>query len=154
MNSHSPPQLCHLREITVNDESAPPDAISQNQVLAPTTRKRQLTVLISCFVAVVMTIGPNQAYGVFQQFYVTSPESILPPSEAQNRGVIALVGTLAAGLTWGGSIVVNALMSRVSGNANQKIATVGVVVMSLGYGLAGSCSRVSNASLDRNIQEY
>ena len=90
-----------------------------------------------------MTIGPNQSYGVFQQYYVTSAESILPPPEAQNRGAIALVGTLAAGLTWGGSIAVNPLMSRVSGNANQKIAVVGALVMSLGYGIAGSCSRVS-----------
>lgn len=136
----------HALDVTDND--VPPlEAVSQNSLLAPTTRKRQVAVLLSCFVAVAMTIGPNQSYGVFQLYYVTSSESIIPSDEAQNRGAIALVGTLAAGLTWGGSIVVNPLMSRVPGNANRKIATVGCVIMSLGYGLAGSCSRVSGSVL-------
>lgn len=133
-----------FQPMEVNDASPPPDAVTQNHLLlAPTTRRRQIAVLICGFLTVVMTIGPNFAYGVFQEYYVTDSASILPPKDAQNRGVVALVGTLAAGLTWGGSIFVNPLMSRLPGNANKKIATVGCVLMSLGYCLAGSSYAVS-----------
>lgn len=123
------------------DDSPPSDAVRQQQ-LAPITRKRQAIVLICSFLAVVMTIGPNSSYGVFQNYYVTSPDTILHPSEAGNRATVALVGTLGAGLTWGGSIFVNPLMARVKGNANRKISTVGCLLMSLAYSLAGSCTQV------------
>ena len=137
------------------DDVPPADAVGQNQfILTPTTRSRQLAVLICGFLSVVMTVGPNLSYGVFQEYYTTSSGSILPPNEAQNRGLVALVGTLAAGLTWGGSIFVNPLMSRVPGNANKKIATVGCVLMSLAYGLAGSCHTVSDNMLSLIIANF
>lgn len=124
------------------DESPPSDAVVQHQ-LPPTTRQQQMVVLICSFMAVVMTIGPSLSYGVFQEYYVTSSNTILPSAEAKNRSIVALVGTLAAGLTWSGSIFVNPLMSRVKGNANQKISIAGCCLMSLSLALAGSAGRVS-----------
>ncbi|KAK2797515.1 hypothetical protein FQN51_008413 [Onygenales sp. PD_10] len=132
------------------DSPAPSDAVSQRE-LAPPTRKRQLVVLACSFFAVIMTIGPNLSYGVFQDYYVASNKSPLPPSQAQNRAAVALVGTLGAGLTWSGSIFVNPAMTRVKGNANRKIATVGCVLMSLAYGLAGSSSQVWHLILTQGL---
>ncbi|KAF3898704.1 MFS domain-containing protein [Trichophyton interdigitale] len=126
------------------DEMLPADAADGHE-FAPTTRRRQFVVLICSFLAVAMTIGPNFSYGVFQEYYVTSTDSVLDPSEAKNRAAVALVGTLGAGLTWSGSIVINPLVSRVSGNANQKIATAGCCLMSASYALASLSQRVSKS---------
>lgn len=125
-------------------EMRPADAPGGHE-FAPTTRRRQFAVLICSFLAVAMTIGPNFSYGVFQEYYVTSTYSVLDPSEAQNRAAVALVGTLGAGLTWSGSIVINPLVSRVSGNANQKIATAGCCLMSASYALASLSQKVSES---------
>ncbi|DAA79338.1 TPA_exp: putative MFS monocarboxylate transporter [Trichophyton benhamiae CBS 112371] len=121
-------------------EMLPADAAGRHE-FAPTTRRRQFAVLICSFLAVSMTIGPNFSYGVFQEYYVTSTDSVLDPSEAKNRAAVALVGTLGAGLTWSGSIVINPLVSRVSGNANQKIVTAGCCLMSASYALASLSQR-------------
>ncbi|EFE36558.1 uncharacterized protein ARB_04080 [Trichophyton benhamiae CBS 112371] len=125
-------------------EMLPADAAGRHE-FAPTTRRRQFAVLICSFLAVSMTIGPNFSYGVFQEYYVTSTDSVLDPSEAKNRAAVALVGTLGAGLTWSGSIVINPLVSRVSGNANQKIVTAGCCLMSASYALASLSQRVSES---------
>ncbi|KKZ62231.1 hypothetical protein EMCG_03293 [[Emmonsia] crescens] len=130
---------------------SPPSNAAVQQELASATRKGQLVVLTCSFLAVVMTIGPNLSYGVFQDYYVTSSQSILPPSQAQNRASVALVGTLGAGLTWGGSIFVNPLMTRVKGNANRKIATAGCILMSLAYGLASTSSQVWQLLLTQGL---
>lgn len=132
------------KSFELSDTSVPPtpkEAPSEESILAPITRKQQILVLLNAFITVIMTVGPSQSYGVFQQHYTQS--TMLPEAERQNRATVALVGTLETGLTWGGSIVVNALMSRVPGHANRKIATIGCVLMALGYGLAGSSTRVS-----------
>ncbi|EEQ88500.2 hypothetical protein RJZ56_000251 [Blastomyces dermatitidis] len=121
---------------------SPPSNAAVQRDQASTTRKGRLVVLICSFLAVIMTIGPNLSYGVFQEYYVTSSQSLLPPSQAQNRASVALVGTLGAGLTWGGSIFVNPLMTKVKGNSNRKIATAGCVLMSLAYGLASTSNQV------------
>ncbi|MCJ1444250.1 MAG: hypothetical protein MMC23_004751 [Stictis urceolatum] len=92
---------------TAQDEPAP----SSTSALPPITQRDQLLVLLSGFTAVLVTIGPNLSYGVFQSHY-TSPSSPLPPPEQQSTALIALVGTLGAGLTWGGSIFISPLLSR------------------------------------------
>jgi hypothetical protein len=51
------------------------------------------------------------------------------------------VGTLGAGLTWGGSIVVNPLMARV--RDVRWLTVTGVVCMSAGFGLASFGREVS-----------
>lgn len=145
----------------VSNEIVMPEG-SVQQALLPTTRKRQIVVLISAFCTVFQTIGKlvdtaieacfnhiagiNQAYGVFQNYYVStagSPDSILPPSQASNKALVAFIGTLAAGLTWGGSIFVNPLMARTKDL--RWLTLAGVLLMSLGYGLAGFSTRVSRA---------
>ena len=65
---------------------------------------------------------------------MSSPETIIPPSQATSRAFIAFVGTLGAGLTWGGSIYVNPLMARVK--TFKPITIAGASLMSLGYFLA------------------
>ncbi|KMU72466.1 hypothetical protein CISG_09542 [Coccidioides immitis RMSCC 3703] len=137
------------QEFAVSDHP-PADAVIRH-VLAPTTRKTQLVVLISSFLTVIMTIGPNLSYGVFQEYYVTNSGTLLPPSEAKNRGAVALVGTVGAGLTWAGSIFVNPLMTRVRGNANRNITLAGCFLMSLAYGLAGSCDRLWQLALTQGL---
>lgn len=132
--------------------STPSEGDSEASILAPTTRKQQLKVLLYAFVTVVMTIGPSQSYGVFQQHYADS--NMLPSDERKNRSTIALVGTLETGLTWGGSIIVNYLMNKVPGHANRKIATVGCVLMALGYGLAGSSTRVSTLATAFGVSKH
>ncbi|KMQ45647.1 Major facilitator superfamily domain [Trichophyton rubrum] len=131
-------------------EMRPADAPGGHE-FAPTTRRRQFAVLICSFLAVAMTIGPNFSYGVFQEYYVTSTYSVLDPSEAQNRAAVALVGTLGAGLTWSGSIVINPLVSRVSGNANQKIATAGCCLMSASYALASLSQKLWHLLLTQGL---
>lgn len=157
-NADEPDLRGHGTWETSNEIVAPEGSIQQG--LLPTTRKRQVIVLISAFCTVFQTIGRlvdiamearvhpvagiNQAYGVFQNYYVStagSPDSILPPSQASNKALVAFVGTLAAGLTWGGSIFVNPLMARTKDM--RRITLAGVLLMSIGYGLAGFSTRAS-----------
>ena len=58
---------------------------------------------------------------------------MLPPKEASNSALIAFIGTLGAGLTWGGSIYVNPLMSHYHPN---QIAVPGCLLISTGFLLA------------------
>ena len=109
--------------------------------LPPVSRRRQSTVLLSAFLTICITIGFNQSFGVFQAAYASPNDTVLSPSESGNGAFIAFVGTLGAGLTWAGSIFVNPLMVRVP-NARY-ITLPGVVLMSLGFGLAGQATRVS-----------
>lgn len=65
---------------------------------------------------------------------------MLPPDAQSQSALIAFVGTLGAGLTWGGSIVVNPLMARVK---DVRYLTVGgVLCMSAGFGLASLSTQV------------
>ena len=111
----------------------------------PITRRDQYVVLICGFLSVFQTIAPNLSYGVFQDFYVSSPSTILPPSQASARGFVALVGTLGAGLTWGGSIYVNPIMARLK--SFKPIALTGAILMSLGYFLASFSTQVGHVNL-------
>ena len=123
-------------------EPDPPDHASATSTdeLLPVTTRRQALILLSSFLAICITIGFNQSYGVFQSYYNSSEQDMLPP-EAQSQGaLIAFVGTLGAGLTWGGSIAVNPMMARVR---DVRLLTVtGVVCMSAGFGLASLGTQV------------
>ncbi|KAF2755054.1 major facilitator superfamily protein [Pseudovirgaria hyperparasitica] len=107
---------------------------SFEQELLPITRKTQITVLISSFFCVFMTIGLNQTYGVFQNFYISDPNSLISANERRNIALIAFVGVLGAGLTWAGSIFVNPLMAR--SNDLRKLTAAGALLISLGFALA------------------
>lgn len=124
-----------------SDEETTTSNITSFATAPPPTRKKQAIVLVSTFLMIFQTIGINQTYGVFQEFYTTSPVSFLPEKQANNRAAVAFVGTLGAGLTWGGSIFVNPLVSRTKDI--RWITGLGSVGMSLGLILAGESRNVS-----------
>lgn len=124
-----------------NDEETSTRSVTSFATAPPPTRRKQALVLVSAFLMIFQTVGINQTYGVFQEFYTTSPASFLPETQANNRAAVAFVGTLGAGLTWGGSIFVNPLVSRTEDV--RWITGLGSVGMSLGLILAGESRNVS-----------
>jgi hypothetical protein len=108
------------------------------------SRKRQTSILLCAFFDVFVTIGLNQAYGVFLNYYLTDGSSpkdpFLPKDQVSSKAMVAFVGTLAAGLTWGGSIVVNPIMAR--SKDPRWITGSGAVLIGLGYVLASFCHKV------------
>ena len=84
--------------------------------LPPISRKKQAAVLCSAFVTIALTIGYNQSFGVFLEYYLSSSQDVLVPSPASQASpptaLLAFVGSLCYGLTWGGGIVVNPVISR------------------------------------------
>lgn len=94
----------------------------------------------------------NQAYGVFQSAYMTpshASASLLPPSERADKALVAFIGTLGAGLTWGGSIFVNPLMSR--GLSLRRISLTGAALMCAGFALASFCGRAWQLLLTQGL---
>lgn len=85
--------------------------------LPPISRRKQAAVLFSAFMTIFLTIGYNQCFGVFQEYYLSFDQDILVPSPASQTPVptalLAFVGTLCYGLTWGGGIIVNPVISRI-----------------------------------------
>ena len=73
-------------------------------------------MLFSAFTAIALTIGYNQCFGVFQEYYLSPRQNVLTPSPASQTSpptaLLAFVGTLCYGLTWAGGILVNPVMSR------------------------------------------
>lgn len=113
-----------------------------SQLAPPPTRRRQVTVLISAFLTVFITIGINQTYGVYLEYYtkINAPGDIIPVQQASNKALVAFVGTFASGLTWSGSIIINPLMARCP---NYRVITIpGAIIMSLGYFLASFSSQI------------
>src|SRR6187402_1400893 len=70
--------------------------------LRPVTRHRQTLVLISGFLTICFVVGFNQSYGVFQGYYTSKSQTMLPSSAANSGALLAFIGTLGSGLTWGG----------------------------------------------------
>lgn len=112
--------------------------------MRPVTRKQQTSILICAFFDVFVTIGLNQAYGVFLSYYLSEGSSekdpFLPKSEVSSKAMVAFVGTMAAGLTWGGSIFVNPIMARTKDP--RYITGAGAILVGLGYVLASFSHRV------------
>ena len=112
--------------------------------MRPVSRKKQTSILLCAFLDVFVTIGLNQAYGVFLNYYLTDGSSprdpFLSKEEVSSKAMLAFVGTLGAGLTWGGSIGVNPLMAR--SKDPRWITGAGVVLIGLGYILASFCHKV------------
>ncbi|MCJ1354141.1 MAG: hypothetical protein MMC33_004128 [Icmadophila ericetorum] len=131
---------------TLHDDSAPENVSYE---LRPVTKRMQILILISGFLTICITIGFNQSYGVFQRAYVSGDNNFLDASQGENGALIAFVGTLGAGLTWGGSIFVNPWMERVS--STRYITMGGVLLMSLGFGLASLATRVWHLLLTQGL---
>ncbi|AEO64674.1 uncharacterized protein THITE_47560 [Thermothielavioides terrestris NRRL 8126] len=100
-------------------ELGPPahEPSTQASALPPISRRKQAAVLCSAFVAIALTIGYNQCFGVFQEYYLSSGQDVLVPSPASQASpptaLLAFVGTLCYGLTWAGGILVNPVISRI-----------------------------------------
>ena len=120
--------------------------------LRPITKQRQAIVLISSFLTICITIGLNQSYGVFQSYYTSAAQTMLPQSTKKNSALVAFVGTLGYGLTWVGSIVVNPAMARMGLRGTRNLCVIGVFTMSLGLGLASLSTQV--CTLDTKMSHY
>lgn len=134
--------------------------------LPPISRQKQAAVLSSAFVTIALTIGYNQCFGVFQEYYLSSSQDVLMPSPALQvpppTALLAFVGSLCYGLTWAGGILVNPVLSRIEhGNwaltapsvrlwrrrilrllTPRTITISGVLMLSAGFTLASFSSSI------------
>ncbi|CZS95405.1 related to protein MCH2 (monocarboxylate permease homolog) [Rhynchosporium agropyri] len=122
---------------------------SESAALSPVSKNRQIFVLISSFLTIVVTIGLNQAYGVFQAYYISSTQTLLTSTDSP--ALVAFVGTFAYGLTWSGSIFINPLLTRMSLPQLRKLCILGVLLMSLGFGLASIATTVWQLLLTQGL---
>jgi MFS family permease len=123
-----------------DEETSTPLATSSND-LHPTTPRRQLLVLLSSFLTICITIGLNQSYGVFQSYY-TSPSQTMLPISTSSSALTAFIGTLGSGLTWSGSLLINPILAWLNVQGTKVLCVTGILFMSLGLGLASLCSQV------------
>lgn len=74
-------------------------------------------MLFAAFGSIALTIGYNQTFGVFQEYYLSTSQDVLAPSPASQASpptaLLAFVGTLCYGLTWAGGILVNPVIARI-----------------------------------------
>ncbi|PMD49089.1 MFS general substrate transporter [Hyaloscypha variabilis F] len=144
-------------DIALRRLSQPDDGSSAAVELRPVTRQKQILVLNSGFLTICIVVGFNQAYGVFQGYYTSKSQTILPPSASSSGALLAFVGTLGSGLTWGGSIFVNPLLSRVEGktflhlSGRKWITITGVLLMSTGFLLASFATQIYHLLLTQGL---
>ncbi len=150
--------------------------------LLPVSHRQQASVLVTSFLAIALSIGYNQCYGVFQEYYLSADQDVLvhaaSGSGQPSAALLAFVGTLGAGLTWAGSIVVNPWLSRVEHAATaapgpsrrhqtrsasaaaairsavlspRGITVAGVALMALGFLLASFCTQVWQLLLTQGL---
>ncbi|KAH6850831.1 major facilitator superfamily domain-containing protein [Chaetomium sp. MPI-CAGE-AT-0009] len=145
---------------------AGPESPTPAATLPPISRKKQAAVISSAFVAIALTIGYNQCFGVFQEYYLSPGQDVLEPSPTTQASpptaLLAFVGTLCYGLTWAGGILVNPVISRIehgiwapttpSSRLSRRrmlrlltprtITVSGVFIMSAGFALASVSSSI------------
>ena len=143
--------------------------------MPPIPRKKQVVVLLSAFATIALTIGYNQCFGVFQEYYLSPTQDILKPAPATQASpptaLLSFVGTLCYGLTWGGGILVNPVMSRLehgawapSGHSTRwwrrrgsrlltprTITILGVLMMSAGFALASLSTSIWHLLLTQGL---
>ena len=145
-------------EIQLASQAPPEDAIDYSATsstyleLKPVSRKRQISVLVSSFLTIFVVVGLNQSYGIFQTYYMSMDQSMLPLSDKKSPAILAFVGTLGSGLTWGGSIFVNPLMERVQ--KRGWITVTGVLLTSLGLGLASLSTKVIRDPFSQHTNQW
>ncbi|CAJ2504138.1 Uu.00g115320.m01.CDS01 [Anthostomella pinea] len=165
-------QTISLTARHVGSESGTPPA----PALPPIPRKKQVVVLLSAFTTIALTIGYNQCFGVFQEYYLSPSQNILVPSPASQASprtaLLSFVGTLCYGLTWAGGILVNPVISRIEDGTWGPTATpstrlwrrralrlltprtitmLGVVMMVLGFALASMCTSIWQLLLTQGL---
>jgi hypothetical protein len=148
------------------DSDLEPSVRASNSNLEPVSRKKQAAVLLSAFTTIALTIGYNQCYGVFQEYYLSSDQNVLVPSAAAQTSpptaFLAFVGTLCYGLTWAGGILVNPVIARIEHGiwgpttpstrlwrrrvlrllTPRTITVSGVLIMTAGFTLASFSSSI------------
>ena len=153
-------QLILLTSRNVRPEVISGSSLTAAPGLSPVSRRKQATVLCSAFMTIALTIGYNQCYGVFQEYYLSSSQNVLSPSPASQAspptGILAFVGSLCYGLTWAGGILVNPIISRIEDSnwprtprstrlwrrrllrllVPRTITVLGVLLVSTGFALA------------------
>ncbi|KAH8890239.1 MFS general substrate transporter [Thozetella sp. PMI_491] len=148
-------------------DSAPP----------PVSRKQQASVLASAFITITLTVGYNQCYGVFQEYYLSPGQTLLKPAPASlsspPTALLAFVGTLGSGLTWAGSVAVSPLVSRIEHTESLSpaaraslswwrrrllahisvrwVTISGVLLMSLGFALASFATKLWHLLLTQGL---
>ena len=110
-------QTIRLAALDDRSEVGSESDLTPAPALPPVARRKQAAVLCSAFAAIALTIGYNQCFGVFQEYYLSSSQDVLVPSPASQKSpptaLLAFVGSLCYGLTWAGGILVNPVISRV-----------------------------------------
>ncbi|KAK5653737.1 hypothetical protein OQA88_7893 [Cercophora sp. LCS_1] len=154
----------------------PSESSSQTwpQPLPPISRRKQVAVISSAFVAIALTIGYNQTFGVFQEYYLSPTQDVLIPSPSSQSSpptaLLAFVGTLCYGLTWAGGILVNPIMSRIETGTwtpstssrrwrrrllplvtLKTITLSGVLLMSTGFALASLSTSIWHLLLTQGL---
>ncbi|KAL9613214.1 MAG: hypothetical protein Q9167_002230 [Letrouitia subvulpina] len=143
--------------------------------LPPVSRRKQAAVLCSAFMTIALTIGYNQCFGVFQEYYLSSSQNVLVPSPASQisppTALLAFIGSLCYGLTWAGGILVNPVISRMEhGNwapttlstrlwgrrilrllAPRTITISGVLMVAAGFTLASFSSSIRQLLLTQGF---
>jgi uncharacterized membrane protein YfcA len=144
-------ELSRSRDTSEAEEREDAGSGTYSLTASPPTRKKQALVLLSTFFMFFQTIGINQSYGIFQEYYTTPSTTPLPLSQAKNLAAVAFVGTLGAGLTWGGSIFINPVVTRVKDV--RWVTVVGSVMMSVGLVAAGEARNVGCPLKCRNYRK-
>ena len=96
----------YLSADAVENEVVGDEAPEHTQpAMLPVTRQRQFAILICAFFDLFITIGMNQAYGVFLTYYLdpvnNERESFLPPDQLKSKALLAFVGTLGGRINMG-----------------------------------------------------
>ena len=168
-------QIIPLTALDARSEVVSEPDLIPAPALPPISRRKQAAVLCSAFAAIALTIGYNQCFGVFQEYYLSSSQDVLVPSPASQvsppTALLAFVGSLCYGLTWAGGILVNPVISRIEhGNwtsttpstrlwrrrilrllAPRTITISGVLMVSAGFMLASVSSSVWQLLLTQGL---
>ncbi|KAI5843913.1 major facilitator superfamily domain-containing protein [Morchella snyderi] len=142
-------ELSRSRDISQTEEREDAGSGTYSLTASPPTRKKQALVLLSTFFMFFQTIGINQSYGIFQEYYTTPSTTPLPLSQAKNLAAVAFVGTMGAGLTWGGSIFINPIVARV--RDVRWVTVTGSVMMSVGLVAAGEARSLWQLYLTQSL---
>ncbi|KAH8992475.1 MFS general substrate transporter [Lactarius akahatsu] len=102
------------------------------------TRLYQFALLLAGFMTTFQTIGMNQSYGVFQDYYTSTNSTIIDARE--QYAMVSLIGTIGSGLTWSGSIFVSLIIS--SGCDLRLMCLSGTTIMSLGLLLSSFATKL------------
>ncbi|KAI0003801.1 major facilitator superfamily domain-containing protein [Russula compacta] len=102
------------------------------------TRLYQCVLVFAGFMTTFQTIGANQTYGIFEEFYTSSQSNIV--DGPGHYAATSLIGTIGGGLTWSGSLFVSLIISR--GYDLSLMCLTGSALMSLGFILASFATRL------------